>query len=91
MYCLLLYHFLHGCCFQELNQNGHSPCHLRGEIGPAGHVPDTETETEHVDTDTCDQLQSYTHPSLSLLKMTNARANGLTKWLSKTNVIGIEK
>ena len=70
-------------CLQELRQNGHSP-QLRGEVGPAGH-DDTDNELEQHDTG---QVASYTNQSFSLLQMTTSRANGLSKWLSKTNVIG---
>ena len=70
---------------QELRQNGHSP-QLRGEVGPAGH-DDTDVDNDQVVTDT-GQVAAYTNQSFSLLQMTTSRANGLSKWLSKTNVIG---
>ena len=67
-----------------VHQNGHSPLGpepgeggLQGEVGPGVHDADT------------DQPDSLAHTSASLLQMShNQAANGLTKWLSKTNVKG---
>ena len=66
-----------------MHQNGHSPLGpepgegLQGEVGPG--ALDTETE----------QTESLAHTSASLLQMSHTQAaNGLTKWLSKTNVKG---
>ena len=82
IYRCLIYYFL---SLQELRQNGHSP-QLRGEVGPAGH-DDTDVDNDQVHTDT-GQVANYANQSFSLLQMTTSRANGLSKWLSKTNVIG---
>ena len=69
-------------CVQEVQQNGHSPG--GGVVGPGfGDTADTEQLGEQ-DQEAADT----THQSFSLLQMSHARANGLTKWLSKTNVIG---
>lgn len=53
-------------------------------VGPGfGDTADTEQLGEQ------DQEAADTsHQSFSLLQMSHGRANGLTKWLSKTNVIG---